>query len=74
LTISREQLFAAVGQHAGILRVAKIFYDKIYAHPWLKLYFAKAPQEHIENQQADFMTGALGGPSIYYGRLPARRA
>lgn len=70
MTISRKQLFSAVGYRAGILRVAKIFYDKVYAHPWLKLYFAKVPQDHIERQQTDFMASALGGPNLYCGRLP----
>ena len=70
MTVSREELFRAVGERAGIQKGARIFYDKIYAHPWLKLYFASVPQEHIENQQTSFMSGALGGPNHFCGRLP----
>ena len=50
-------------------KVNKIFYDKIYAHPWIGQYFKSIRQEHIENQQTDFMTQALGGPEIYSGRF-----
>ena len=66
----RDHLFQAVGGRDGILKVVKIFYDKVYADPWMSLFFAKIPQEHIENQQTDFMCGAMGGPKIYCGRMP----
>lgn len=36
----------------------------------MKLYFKNTRQEVIESQQVDFMTGALGGPRIYSGRMP----
>ena len=70
MTDERKDLFEKVGGREGILTIAKNFYDKAYDHPWLKLYFQNIPQEHIENQQADFMSGALGGPKVYMGRLP----
>jgi len=66
----RKDLFEKVGGREGILKIAKKFYDKVYVHPWLKLYFQAIPQEHIENQQTDFMSGSLGGPKVYMGRFP----
>lgn len=66
----KEEFYMAIGQREGIMKVVKIFYDKVYKHPWISQYFKNIPQEHIENQQADFMTGALGGPKKYAGRLP----
>ncbi len=66
----RADLFQKVGGRAGILKVTKIFYDKVYDHPWIGQFFQHIPQEHIENQQTDFMVGSLGGPKLYMGRFP----
>lgn len=62
--------YERIGGRDVILKVSKIFYDKVYAHPWIGLYFKEIPQEHIENQQADFVSGSLKGPKIYSGRMP----
>jgi len=62
--------FDQLGGLPTFQRVHKIFYDKVYAHPWLKQFFADVEQTVIENQQTDFMVQALGGPSRYCGRLP----
>lgn len=51
-------------------RVHKLFYDKLYAHPWLKDFFTPIDQKLIENQQTDFMTSNMGGGKIYSGGLP----
>lgn len=56
---------------ALILRVNMAFYDRIYKDPWMKKVFRIVPQEHIVNQQTDFMLGALGGPKVYSGRSPS---
>ena len=53
-----------------LLKVSKLFYDKIYDHKWIGKYFEHVNQEHIENQQVDFMSQAFGGPKIYRGRMP----
>lgn len=63
-------LFEKIGGKPYLQRVVKTFYDKVYLHPWLKLYFKNTPQEHIERQQVDFMIGALGGERVYSGRNP----
>ncbi len=70
MSLERKDLFECIGGRAGISRITKIFYNKVYDHPWLKLFFQNIPQEHIENQQTDFMTGSLGGPKLYMGRFP----
>jgi len=39
----------------------------VYEHPWLSLFFQKIDQQHIEDQQTDFMQGAMGGVKCYMG-------
>ena len=50
-------------------KISKVFYDKVYAHPWIGKYFAEVKQEVIEAQQVDFMAQALGGPKMYCGKF-----
>ena len=63
-------LYDQLGGLSVLQRVHKIFYDKVYRDPWLKLFFADVTQTLIEAQQTDFMAQAMGGPSRYCGRLP----
>jgi hemoglobin len=63
-------IFDEVGGREMLMKVSKIFYDKLYKDPWLSQYFKHTKQTTIESQQVDFMTGALGGPKIYCGRNP----
>lgn len=65
-----KSLFEQIGGRPTLERVHKVFYDKIYAHPWLKQYFKGVEQKTIENQQSDFMTSNMGGGKIYSGQLP----
>lgn len=65
-----KSLYELVGGKPFLQKVSKKFYDKLFAHPWLKNYFKNTRQEVIESQQVDFMTGALGGPRVYSGRMP----
>lgn len=53
-----------------IIEVNKAFYERVYKDEWLSQVFAAVRQEHIVNQQSDFMLGALGGPKRYSGRSP----
>lgn len=62
--------FNDLGGRKILEQVSKIFYDKVYEHPWLGLYFQEVDQEVIEAQQVDFMSAALGGPKVYLGKLP----
>jgi hemoglobin len=48
-----------------------VFYDKVYDHPWMSLYFRDVKKEHIVSQQTDFIIGAIGGPKRFGGRLPS---
>ncbi len=63
------EIFEQVGGYEMLKKVNKIFYDKIYAHPWIGQYFKSINQEHIENQQTDFMAQAFGGPEKYAGKF-----
>ncbi|MCA8974121.1 MAG: group 1 truncated hemoglobin [Planctomycetes bacterium] len=67
--VARRSLFERLGGRPVLERVHRLFYDRIYAHPWLKQYFAAIDQKHIEKQQTDFMSFAMGGPALYGGRL-----
>ena len=60
-----------VGGKEVIAKVHKIFYNKIFAHPWLSLFFNNIEQDHLENQQTDFMAMLFGGERVYGGRMPA---
>ena len=62
--------FEKLGGKVMLEKISKVFYDKVYEHAWIGLYFKEVPQERIESQQVDFMQGALGGPTSYCGRLP----
>jgi len=63
-------LFDRLGGLDTLRRVHKIFYDKLFVHPWLKQFFVEHPQEIFENQQTNFMSGLMGGPKIYAGKTP----
>jgi len=64
------QRFEEMGGQAAIDKVTSIFYDKVYADPWLSQFFGGIPRPHIQSQQNDFMQMALGGPSTYQGKTP----
>ena len=65
-----KEKFESLGGRAMLEKISKIFYDKIYEHEWIGLFFKEIKQETIESQQVDFMTGVLGGGNIYCGKLP----
>jgi len=62
--------FNRIGGRESLIAINKVFYDKVYKHPWLKLYFLDIPQQHIEDQQVDFMQKVLGGENLYVGKAP----
>ena len=64
--------FEELGGRKALEKINKVFYDKVYAHSWLKKYFDEIPQQHIENQQVDFMQRVLGGKNIYAGKMPSQ--
>lgn len=65
-----ETLFDAVGGLPTLQKVHKIFYDKVYAHPWLGQFFEGHSQEAIENRQTAFMAEKMGGDVVYMGKEP----
>lgn len=65
-----KTLFDRIGGINTLQKVHKIFYDKAYAHSWLKLYFTDKPQNVLEEQQTDFMAQLIGGPKRYAGKTP----
>jgi len=43
-----DSLFDALGGYETLQRVHKIFYDKVYTHPWLGAFFKGHDQSFIE--------------------------
>jgi hemoglobin len=68
--MSKIEEFNRICGRDSLIAINKIFYDKVYQHPWLKQYFLAIPQQHIEDQQVDFMQKILGGENLYVGRAP----
>lgn len=64
----KQTLFDAVGGLPTLQHAHKIFYDKVYAHYWLKHFFEGHSQEAIENRQTSFMAEKMGGPIEYWGK------
>lgn len=65
-----KKFFDQVGGWPTLRRVHKVFYDKAYADPWLSQYFTDKPQQHLEDQQSDFMAALMGAPNRYCGKTP----
>lgn len=63
-------LFERIGGLATLQAVHKIFYDKVYAHPWLGRFFEGHDQAAIEKRQTAFMAEKMGGPKSYLGKDP----
>jgi len=66
----RTSTFDQIGGRPVVEAVHKRFYDKVFAHPWLRQFFQQVDRDRLESQQNDFMTAALGGPDRYAGMMP----
>lgn len=64
----KQPLFEAIGGLPTLQRAHKIFYDKVYAHPWLGRFFEGHSQAAIEFRQTTFMAEKMGGPIEYWGK------
>jgi len=64
----KETLLDAVGGLPTLEKVHKIFYDNIYAHPWIGQFFAGHNQASIEKRQTRFMAEKMGGDVSYFGK------
>jgi hemoglobin len=67
---NNREVFDAVGGRPVVEKVHKLFYDKLFQHEWLGLFFEGLDQEFIESQQTDFMSSVSGGPKSYVGQAP----
>ena len=65
-----KTFFERLGGVKTLEQVHKIFYDKLYADQWMRLYFTDKPQQVLEEQQTDFMAQIFGGPKRYAGKSP----
>jgi len=69
-TTKKPTLFDELGGLATLQKVHRIFYDKLYAHPWLKQFFTGHSQQAIEDRQTMFMAVKMGGDVAYWGKQP----
>jgi len=67
---SQRSLYDQLGGRPCLERVHKRFYDKVFTHRILGVFFANKNRQHQEEQQNDFMAAQFGGPKRYGGRLP----
>ena len=65
-----KSLYERYGGRDFLERLNSVFYDKVYADPWLSGFFADVSQKHIESQQSDFLAQLTGGPKNFCGRMP----
>lgn len=65
-----QTLHDRLGGRPTIEKVHQIFYDAVYAHPWLGQYFQHRTRQPLEEQQSDYMIQLMGGPKCYAGQAP----
>jgi len=65
-----KSFFDETGGWPTLDKVHKVFYDKVYVHPWMKQFFLGVEQKRIEQQQSNFMAAIFGGPKRYVGNSP----
>lgn len=66
--MKKRSLFEAIGGTPAMERIHTVFYDKVYAHPWLGKFFVGHDQKTIELRQTQFMAEKMGSKSAYPGR------
>ncbi|PCI43962.1 MAG: group 1 truncated hemoglobin [Proteobacteria bacterium] len=64
----KQSLFDAIGGIEVMEHVHTVFYDKVYAHPWLGNFFMGHDQKAIELRQTQFMAEKMGSEKPYPGR------
>ena len=67
----RSSIYERIGGETVISTVLRVFYDKVYAHPWIGRYFSHNPRQHIVAQQTLFMMKIMGGPDRFGDKTPA---
>lgn len=63
-----QTLYQAIGGLPTLQKAHKIFYNKVYAHEWLRQFFAGHDQQAIEDRQTSFMAEKMGSPVPYPGK------
>jgi len=64
----KQSLFDSIGGISVMQHVHQVFYDKVYAHPWLGQFFAGHNQQAIELRQTQFMAEKMGSKTMYPGK------
>lgn len=61
-------LYARLGGADAVKKAVDIFYERVLADPLLSPYFEGVDMKKQMLMQRDFLTLALGGPTIYSGK------
>jgi hemoglobin len=67
-TVERnDAMYQQIGGEAGLKKVVDHFYERLWADPELKPYFAGIDGEQLKRHQALFLTFVLGGGAEEWG-------
>jgi len=66
--MKKQSLFDAIGGLPAMEHVHTVFYDKVYAHPWIGKFFEGHDQKAIELRQTQFMAEKMGSKTPYPGK------
>ena len=65
-TETHDAMYRTVGGAKGIEQIVDLFYEKLWADPDLKSYFAGIDRDRLKHHQRQFLTFALGGGTVAY--------
>ena len=66
------RLYLLVGGRPGLRRVIDRFYDKIYADPWIGLFFRDVDRGRQAQRLEDFLSAGAPGEPVFDGPLPSQ--
>jgi hemoglobin len=73
-TEAHDTMYQSVGGDAGLTVLVDNFYERLWADPSLKSYFAGIDTDTLKKHQRLFLTFALGGDRDAYSGMPLATA
>jgi truncated hemoglobin YjbI len=64
------EMWAALENGAGLRRILREFYDRVYSDPRLAPFFAHVTKEHVIDKQYSFLADKFSGSRLYFGDRP----
>jgi len=65
--MEEQSLYEKIGGEAAVDAAVDLFYTKVMADPTVNFFFEGIDMDRQTKKQKEFITIALGGPSIYQG-------